>query len=162
MTATSTTILGISQGPFEVVGYTFTDALTKPDVPPPHLLPAWIESTVTRLSVLEGLTPGWDADGGLPVNRVHANRAVRFLERFMADWFPLPDVVPLADGGVQLEWHWPSGRFDFVTDSESPEPGAVLTQRPGRDVEEIPVRELSDDDIRARFIALSGNVSPSA
>lgn len=110
--------------------------------------PDWRQRAVAELAQLERLTPDWDGYGGLPVARVHANRALRFLRRFMTDQSPMPEIVPLADGGVQLEWRLPAGRVDFVTDSEAPH-AVLLIERPGAHLEELqadayPDRALAD------------------
>jgi hypothetical protein len=88
-------------------------------------LPPWQEQVVARLAELERLIPNWDGEGALPVSRRHANRANAFLARVMSPTSAAPEVVPLADGGVQLEWHLDNNaRLDFITDDE--EPGGVV------------------------------------
>lgn len=129
------------------------EAPPKPDSERPPLTPDWFATVVGALSGLEGLRPGWDSYGGRPVARLHANRVVRFLERFMTDELPLPDVVPLSDGGVQLEWHLAAGRVDYVTDEESPE-AMVLVERDGNLVEYRAAVVLTD--VLARWLASGG------
>lgn len=93
--------------------------------------PAWQEHLLGRLAELERLAPNWDSDGALPVSRRHANRAQAFLMQVMGAVSDEPEVVPLADGGVQLEWHLEDGtRLDFITDEEEPD-GVVLTDAGG-------------------------------
>lgn len=114
---------------------TFGDAATA------IISPEWLEGVTARLSALEGLAPNWDSYGALPVAVIHANRAVRFLRRFMTDALPRPDVVPLNDGGVQLEWHLPNCRVDFITDEQLPEP-VVVTQAGDGEIQETPAHQV--------------------
>jgi len=47
--------------------------------------------------------PGWDGDGGLPVNRLAAFKAIAFI-RVMPSGVPLPEVAPEPDGSISLDW----------------------------------------------------------
>jgi hypothetical protein len=111
----------------------------------------WREVITARLAELERLAPGWDSEGALPVGRRHANLVMHFLVRLAAGGvtpLPLPDVVPLADGGVQLEWHIaPGRRIDFVSDEES-DP-MVLTQHDPDTFIETPARSVYMPELRA-------------
>lgn len=150
MTQTSVTLYENANSPFEVVpefGWR-AGALTESSEGHGTVLPRWNEAALARLARLEGLTPDWDGYGGLPVSRVHANRAMRFLARFMDDSLPDPEIVPLADGGVQLEWHLVGHRVDFVTDDEVVGP-VVLLEAAGEDVQEHPAAAFDRDQMRA-------------
>lgn len=93
-----------------------------------------------RLSTLEGLPPGWDSEGGLPVARKHANRSMWFVEHLLSIGdVREPEIVPLADGGVQLEWHIEGRRVDYITDEES-DPMILLQDEDG-------LREISMADV---------------
>lgn len=148
MTTTSLTIYDVGRAPFQTIPNRFHPPLTTERGRAQRAHPAWLENAITRLANLEGLSPGWDGNDGLPVGRVHANRAIRFLHRFMEERFPQPEIVPLADGGVQLEWHLPYGRMDFVTDTDSPEP-ILLFEPEGRVLLEFPARQVPDDVLRS-------------
>ncbi|HYQ77898.1 MAG TPA: hypothetical protein VEP91_02175 [Solirubrobacterales bacterium] len=94
-------------------------------------LPKWQEHLLGRLAELERLAPNWDSDGSHPVSRKHADRAQSFLMQVMGSISDEPEVVPLADGGVQLEWRLDSGvRVDFISDEEEPD-GVVLIDADG-------------------------------
>ncbi len=86
----------------------------------------------------------------MPVSRFHANRALRFLERFMDESLPDPDFVPLADGGVQLEWHLEGRRIDLLTDEEIDEP-VVLIQVGDQALEERAAASFDGAALRALF-----------
>ena len=64
-------------------------------------LPAGIEATITELV---NLPQGWDGYDGLPVRPEVAKRARRFLAVVGEFTQLVPDVIPLSDGGLQLEW----------------------------------------------------------
>lgn len=81
-------------------------------------VPAWARRVLTRLAQLERLAPNWDSYGGRPLSRRHRDAALDFLGRVMADDVEVPDVVPLADGGLQLEWRRGSLEVDFISDEE--------------------------------------------
>lgn len=82
-------------------------------------LPSWTSEALARLFSQQALPVGWDSYGGLPVADEHAREAWRFLERFMTDALPLPDFVPLTDGGLQLEWDADGTHVSFTSDEES-------------------------------------------
>lgn len=111
-------------------------------------LPQWHAEALAALARLEGLVPGWDGYAGLPVSRLHANRVLRFLGRFMEDGLPMPEIVPLADGGVQLEWHLATRRVDFISDEENLSP-VVMVDQAGQGVADLPSDSYSAEDLRA-------------
>lgn len=152
MTATSITMYETAGAGFSRLPFYDTTTLTTVVYwgkgQPPRAL-EWRDIVTARLAELERLAPGWDTEGGLPVARRHANRAMQFLVRLATDEatsLPVPDIVPLADGGVQLEWHVaPGRRVDFVSDEDS-EP-MILVQDPSG-FSETPVRLIDISGLR--------------
>jgi len=65
----------------------------------------WLPSAVTGLGGTLGLARGWDTYDAAPVSERIVQRALGFLLRFLEPSSPPPAVVPLSDGGVQMEWH---------------------------------------------------------
>lgn len=64
-------------------------------------LPTEVEASITELV---NLPQGWDGYNGLPVRpevAVHARRFIAVIGKYTQ---LVPDVVPLSDGGLQLEW----------------------------------------------------------
>ena len=61
----------------------------------------------SRMAVdeLTKLDPGWDGYDGVPVLPRVAKHALRLLEALGAHTQIVPDVVPLSNGGLQLEWY---------------------------------------------------------
>src|SRR5262245_45803740 len=66
---------------------------------------AWFDASVTGMTHILGLARGWDSYDARPVARRSAQNALTFLARFVEATTAPPAVVPLSDGGVQLEWH---------------------------------------------------------
>ncbi len=64
-------------------------------------LPAQIEASIIELM---NLPRGWDGYDGLPVQPDVAENARRFTARIERSTQLVPVVVPLSDGGLQLEW----------------------------------------------------------
>lgn len=56
------------------------------------------------LCALAKLEANWDGYGGPPIKHGAIAQARWFYERHCLR-MPYPDVVPLSNGGVQLEWH---------------------------------------------------------
>lgn len=68
-------------------------------------LPSWYSEAVDRLMVLINLPDGWDGHNGKPTAPASAVHALEVLGRIMEPGLPLPSIMPLSNGGVQLEWH---------------------------------------------------------
>jgi hypothetical protein len=71
--------------------------------PPRRMLPAHLEPLLSAIAELTGLDPGWDSHGGRPTSSFAASKALALLVD--AGWDgPLPNVSPMADGGITMEW----------------------------------------------------------
>ena len=72
-----------------------------------------------RMLALESLGDDWDGYGAKPIPPHVISDVCRFLNWLPADLVnQLLFVVPKADGGIQLEWHGPTGRlFELEFDS---------------------------------------------
>jgi hypothetical protein len=71
----------------------------------PPAAPTWIRPVLERLDSILALPEGWD---GREANRPrvwHAVEVIGFMQRVMREATALPSIVPLADGGMQVEWH---------------------------------------------------------
>jgi hypothetical protein len=71
----------------------------------PTALPAWIEPTVTALLDLQALPENWDSYGAPSIKKSLIEKVLQTLTNVMDEKSPVPSVVPLNDGGIQLEWH---------------------------------------------------------
>jgi hypothetical protein len=91
-------------------------------------LPAWVVPAVVELFMLQRLPDNWDSYGGVGLKTRHRDAALRFLGLVMSDDVSMPDIVPLADGGVQLEWRPGGVEIDFISDDELTEPTLFITR----------------------------------
>ena len=67
--------------------------------------PPWLFPFLAALHRAAQLESNWDSYGAIPVRARTVIGSVSVMDRIMQDDSPEPSVVPLADGGVQLEWH---------------------------------------------------------
>jgi hypothetical protein len=51
------------------------------------------------------LPPGWDGYKGRPLSRANAEIAMQLLATVCSAEAVQPHLVPLASGGLQIEWH---------------------------------------------------------
>lgn len=68
-------------------------------------LPPWLPTVLQRLAVLLRLPEGWNSYRARRVSPKAVAAVLRTLPRIAGPTAPAPAVVPLADGGVQVEWH---------------------------------------------------------
>ncbi len=66
---------------------------------------AWFEPALTEMIANTALQSNWDSYGGRPTSRGMVNVAAGFLANYLPFDAPGPSIVPLGDGGLQLEWH---------------------------------------------------------
>lgn len=72
-------------------------------------LPAWAEAVSEALPRLLSLPNNWDGYGSKAIDFELLLAAFSELGQIMDDTSPRPSMVPLGNGGVQVEWH-SSGR----------------------------------------------------
>ncbi len=68
-------------------------------------LPSWVEPTISAYSGIQSLNDNWDSYGGKKISHDIIRLSLSILAQIMESASPAPSVVPLADGGLQLEWH---------------------------------------------------------
>lgn len=78
----------------------------------------WPDALRMRLNNLCNLPIGWDGYDGQPVNFWTASFAASLLSRLLVEDAPSPSIVPIASGGLQLEWHMAG--FDIELEIEEP------------------------------------------
>ena len=66
---------------------------------------AWLKQLTDRLLSFLRYPPGWDGYGGRPIDHSTAQFAAEILATCASVQAPAPSLVPLAYGGVQIEWH---------------------------------------------------------
>ena len=66
---------------------------------------AWLKPTLQSLQDLLQLPQDWDGYGAVRIQEQIAQKALMVLVEVMENDAPAPSVVPLSDGGIQVEWH---------------------------------------------------------
>lgn len=77
-------------------------------------LPVWIEPTIAAFIEIQKLSENWDSYGGKPINQDLIKQSLSVLAQVMRANFPAPAVVPLGDGGIQIEWHRRQQDFEIA------------------------------------------------
>jgi hypothetical protein len=67
--------------------------------------PSWFMSALIEIQGLLRLGSGWDSYSARPISVRAAEGALTLLTRTMQPVTPEPSIVPMARGGIQLEWH---------------------------------------------------------
>lgn len=78
----------------------------------------WLRPTTVRLTELMTLRPGWDGGSAKAVELDTVVTTLMVLSRVASATSPAPWIVPLASGGVQLEWHEPDLTIEIALDPE--------------------------------------------
>ncbi len=71
--------------------------------------PAWFDGVLKSMLVLLRLDEGWDSYGARRIEPRAVLGGLDLLAAAMHEGVPIPLVVPAPRGGVQLEWHFPTG-----------------------------------------------------
>lgn len=72
---------------------------------PVQALPAWVRPTIAAFVSITSLADNWDSYGGKTINRDLINQSLLVLGMVMQADSPAPSVVPIGNGGLQIEWH---------------------------------------------------------
>ena len=67
--------------------------------------PGWVHPTMRTLRALLQLPRNWDGYGANEVQESAVNGSWNLLVEIMNDDTLAPSIVPLSDGGIQIEWH---------------------------------------------------------
>ena len=65
----------------------------------------WAQPVLETINYLLGLKPGWDSYGAPRIKPEVGRAAFDLLRDIMRANTPVPSIVPMGDGGVQIEWH---------------------------------------------------------
>ena len=77
-------------------------------------LPKWFELARDALIELYALPPNWNSYSARRIDITAVTDAVGLLMAAMDDGKPLPTFVPVASGGVLLEWHTMSADLEVT------------------------------------------------
>jgi hypothetical protein len=81
------------------------DILLTPDSTITATSPAWIVAFTKRVEEILSLPPNWDGEDARAIDVSCVIEALDFLFSALSHDTPAPQVVPTAEGGLQLEWH---------------------------------------------------------
>jgi hypothetical protein len=98
----------------------------------------WYRAALDRISGLTALAVGWNGYDAREIKADMAIDAAKFLTEVAFPGIAAPSIVPLSDGGVQIEWH--RGGVDIEVAFSDDEPGIYVVDREG-DEAELPLPE---------------------
>lgn len=117
-----------------------------------EFIPAWLPEIVDRINTLARMEAGSGADAPAPPTEAAATAALDAIMDVM--WFetPTPAVVPMYDGGLQLEWHAPDVDIE-LTVTPTGDRHVWIQAASGLEIDE-PFRAAAED-LRKHLGALS-------
>ncbi len=65
----------------------------------------WLNAAISIFSRMLRLPPKWDSYEASPVSPRAVASALTLLDQVMSERTLMPAIVPMVDGGVQIEWH---------------------------------------------------------
>jgi len=92
-----------------------TDVFSKP-----NQLPGWVSPTFKAIHEIQQLSNDWDSYGAHAIKQTLIGKSLDLLALVMEEKSPAPSVVPLSDGGLQLEWHRRSQDLEIIFSVEKP------------------------------------------
>jgi hypothetical protein len=85
-------------------------SIRRPHIPSPESSEpveeqSWAMPVIRRCLELLALPADWDHHGAAPISPDALSPVLHFLRRVMRPQTSAPSLVPLSDGGIQIEWH---------------------------------------------------------
>lgn len=104
--------------------------------------PKWITSTLRSVEKLLALEANWDSYGAPRVDRGALNNALQLLYWAASSRTPAPALVPMGNGGVQIEWH--ENGLDVEVYCHPSDATVGLFVQDHRDGTEVEIRVFAD------------------
>ena len=82
--------------------------------------PQWIKYVIYSMSENWGINQGWDSYDARPTDLDHAIKLLKYLSQILPDEAAAPIVTPLADGGLQAEWHRGNKDMEIIVPYNEP------------------------------------------
>ena len=102
---------------------------------------SWLMSACEKLNELVELPENWDGHNGAQIERDIAGFALSLLLQTLKSDAPSPQIVPLNNGGLQMEWH--QNGIDLEVEVEAP--NRVFVSYEDRNTGEELDKEFSTD-----------------
>lgn len=112
--------------------------------------PQWVDSLVGGLSDVLTLPRDWDSYGSDPISDIPVRKAFCLMLKLMPPDGRAPWVVPLSEGGIQLEWHREGAVLEIEIDSSDSAHGYWYNPARG---EECDLKIPDDEDRIKSYIA---------
>jgi hypothetical protein len=93
----------------------------------------WYREALERIKSLTALAADWNGYQAHEVKGDMVIDAVEFLAKIAFPGIAAPSITPLADGGLQIEWH--RGGLDVEVAFSDQDPGIYVADRQGDEVE---------------------------
>jgi len=112
----------------------------------------WLKTVEERFQELLSLQPDWDSYGANAIEQKYLDQAKEFLEQVMREDTAMPALVPLADGGVQLEWHVNGFDVEICFSPEDPQELYIHEIGTGAEIElPDPVQVYLDNQLQQKL-----------
>jgi len=115
----------------------------------------WLESVVRKIDDLASLSLNWDSYGSSPPGVEECQYAKSILSLIEQDNFPVPDIVPVSGGGIQLEWQYQGRALELEIVANSGSVNFLKIHEDGTAEEDsypITAREITQGLLRWLFI----------
>jgi len=106
----------------------------------------WLRGAVDQIETLTALPQAWDGYRSETIRASTAVRAVAFLLSTAYPELSPPSIVPLADGGIQVEWH--RGGVDLEIAFSEQTPGVYIEDAETSESRELPLADAQAEVVR--------------
>jgi hypothetical protein len=120
-------------------------------VPQPE--PDWLYPVLDKLQHVSQLAENWDSYGGQAPSDESIYTALAVLSRILRGESSAPTLVPLSEGGVQIEWHGDGEELEIRIGANGEISAFRFDEKVGRgeEIDQVTLLDLS------RLLALTGN-----
>jgi hypothetical protein len=77
-----------------------------------------VKPTISAFINIQSLSTNWNSYGAKTINHDLIQQSLFVLQLIMKADSPAPSVVPMADGGIQIEWHRKQQDLEIVFPAE--------------------------------------------